>query len=320
MKRTVTNAVLAFILIACMSVTGFSHVSAEASSSNFKDINRSYVYYDIIKDLTDQGLINGYADGTFRPNDEISIKHVGALVVRALDARGIQLPVVYDYELPYESISKVDKEYANMIRLQKAAIPNFNSAEDLNEKASRMNIAEILATAFDLKVKADYLPYDISPEAFFADHVKALYSNGITTTDEIGNFNPNDKLTRAHFAVFLHRTLNRDENFKAAPVTKPKFRSIPKEAKVIEESPYEIVYKYNKKIAGGGSIQKVIVNKGAKYVSFVGVDAKGTEVLFHYNEDRNSIISLFVPNEFTTEGYFDIAELTNIFLLNNGLE
>ncbi|MBD7984566.1 S-layer homology domain-containing protein [Sporosarcina sp. Sa2YVA2] len=320
MKKVFKKVVIAIILVASLSVSGLSQVSAKDTAASFKDIKKSYVYYDVIQDLTGQGLINGYVDGTFRPGDDISIKHVGALVVRALDARGIQLPVVYDYELPFDSISKQDKEYANMIRLQKAGIPSFNAARDLNEKASRMDIAEILSMAFNLKSKADYLPYDVGPEAFFADHVKALYTNGITTTDETGNFNPYDKLTRAHFAVFLHRTLNMDENFKPVPVTKPKFKSIPKEAKVILETPHEKVYKYNKKIAGGGSIQKVIVNKDYKYVTFNGIDSIGQEVIFQYIEEQNSISSYFIQAKFTVDGYEDIAELTDIFLRNNGLK
>lgn len=323
MKKLFFKILIVTLLLICMPLSNLSISPASASSSNFKDLNKSYVYYDIIKELSDEGLINGYPDGTFRPNEEISIKHAGALVVRALDARGIELPVVYSYDFPPESISKADKEYANMIRLQKAAIPNFESPADLNRDASRMNIAEILSTAFGLKSKADYLPLDIDPEDFFAEDVKALYTNGITTADENGDFNPHDSLTRAHFAVLLHRTLNMDKDFKPAPVTKTRHtraEKVAKEIKILEETPYYVHYKYNPKIPGGGTINEVFVQKEDKSVSFIGFNSKGEKNIFKYVKELKGFSYHFTELLLTAEGGEDIIELNDVFLQIHGYE
>jgi len=38
----------------------------------FKDIKKTHVYYDILHQMRDQGIITGYGDGTFKPDVKIT--------------------------------------------------------------------------------------------------------------------------------------------------------------------------------------------------------------------------------------------------------
>ncbi len=76
---------ISFALVLTLSlastVSVFAQVSAAAQENPFLDISSSYVYYDSIKLLKDRGVINGYPDGTFKPNKGLSRSELTKIVV-----------------------------------------------------------------------------------------------------------------------------------------------------------------------------------------------------------------------------------------------
>ena len=47
-------------------------VPTPTSASTFKDLNPNADYYGPVLDLAGRGIINGYSDGTFRPNNAVT--------------------------------------------------------------------------------------------------------------------------------------------------------------------------------------------------------------------------------------------------------
>jgi len=168
----------------------------------FKDIAKSSPYYDIIHDMRDKGIISGYENGTFRANESISRKHAAALIGRAKELKST-VPFVQ-----FKDVSKSNPYFNDIKKLQQAGIfkadakGNFNP----NQPISRAEMAKILTVSFDLKAK-DAKDFPDVPENHPSyNDVKALYSNGVTTGDD-GLFKPDASLTRAHYAVFMHRAM-----------------------------------------------------------------------------------------------------------------
>lgn len=90
------------------------------------------------------------------------------------------------------------------------------------EKAlTRGEMAKILAVAFNLKVKKDYV-FDDAKGSEYEDFIKALYSNGVTTGYEDYTYKVDQSLTRAHYAVFMYRAMHLDPNFEAKPIPSAK--------------------------------------------------------------------------------------------------
>ena len=49
----------------------------------FKDVDESHWAYGAIKELSDDGILVGYEDGTFRPGNPVTSAHFNAMLARA---------------------------------------------------------------------------------------------------------------------------------------------------------------------------------------------------------------------------------------------
>lgn len=191
-------------------------VEVAAATNSFKDVPAKYWANDIIHEMRDQKIVAGYEDGTFRPNEVISRKHAAVLISRAKN-----LPTVKPF-IAFKDVSEKNAYYSDIKKLQQAGIfaPDNQGNYNPNQPITRAEMAKVLAIAFDLDVKATNDFPDVPVGHPANEYVRAIYSNGITTGDN-GLFNPNDSLTRAHYAVFMHRAMNLDENHVSKPIEKP---------------------------------------------------------------------------------------------------
>lgn len=182
-------------------ITNYEPTVAVATSKTFKDITSKYVYRDIIYKMTAQNIINGYEDGTFRPNETLSRKHAAALVNRA-----VKLPKTTTFKAP-KDLSTKNSYYLDIKALMEAGLLNVDSKGYINPNAplTRGEMAKILAVAFDLEGTKHPLT-DVSKE--INEYVSALYENGVTTGYEDKTFREKQPLTRSHFALFMYRAMN----------------------------------------------------------------------------------------------------------------
>lgn len=202
------NQIFQFALAAAAAVPAIVvPMQAEAQApSPFKDVSANSPYFDIIHEMRDRQIISGYENGEFRPSETLTRKHAAALVNRA-----VTLPVTEKF-VPFKDVSAKNAFYDDIKKLQQAGIfePDENGNVSPNIPITRAEMAKVLAIAFDLKVKVDLDFLDVPRDHPESRYIKALYSNGITTGD-FATFNPNDPVTRVHYAVFLHRLLHKDD-------------------------------------------------------------------------------------------------------------
>lgn len=188
----------------------------------FKDVGKNHPYYDIIHEMRDQGIINGYPDGTFKPNQTISRQHAAVLVARALKVNNLELEPLKKVVPQPKDLPKTHPYHEEIMMLMKAGLleADRNGNINPNKPLTRGEMAKILATAFQLEVKADYIFEDVVGTGY-EEYIKALYSNGVTTGYEDYTFRVDESLTRAHYAVFMYRAMNLDENYEPQPIPKP---------------------------------------------------------------------------------------------------
>ena len=77
MKRNVTLFLLAIMLVMAFAVP--------VSAATFRDVPGNAWYYGYVNDLSNRGILNGYTDGTFRPNQNIKRAETFAMINRVLD-------------------------------------------------------------------------------------------------------------------------------------------------------------------------------------------------------------------------------------------
>ena len=189
--------------IVLATIISFS-VQTDASAQSFEDVSPTNPYWQMIQAMQEKGLISGYPEGTFRPNEHISRKHVAQLLNNAL-----QLEAKTGTKIRYKDVPKNHPYYDAILTVSQAGIFSGDKNENFNPDApiTRIQLAKVLDLAFNLKIDSFSYFLDVNRSHWGYPHVQALYSNGITTTDQ-GNFKPNQPVTRAHHAAFLYRALN----------------------------------------------------------------------------------------------------------------
>lgn len=188
------------IMLMLVLVTGYWVPIAEAKS--FTDVPESHTYYPYIHKMNELGVIKGYGDGSFKPNQTISRAHVAVLLSRAIDLTPIRT------ETTFSDVPKSHIYYNEIMALYRAGvIDGVNGKYNPNGSLTRGQMAKILANAFDLQPEKTAQFTDVPLDHHFNPYVGALAANKITTGYGDGTFKPNESLSRVHFTVFMYRTM-----------------------------------------------------------------------------------------------------------------
>ncbi|MED5052558.1 S-layer homology domain-containing protein [Anoxybacillus rupiensis] len=205
------KGLIAGISLITMTMSMYTPVQAAETKKDFSDVSPSFWAYNEIMKMKEQGVIKGYEDGTFKPNNAIRRDHVAVLLARSLD-----LPAVE----PAEKFKDVPSDYVYADEIRKVQQANIFDGTDgkfrPTEYLTRAQMAKVLARAFNLQKKANY-DFPDTDNHWAKEYVRALYSNGITFGSG-GYFKPEEKVTRAQYASFLYRALNIDPNFDPTPI------------------------------------------------------------------------------------------------------
>lgn len=186
------------------------------TGAQFNDVEKGRSLYEEINFLADEGIIRGYEDGSFRPNDAISKKHIAAMLSKSLN-----LPMTNLKNPGYKDVPLTHPYYKEIAAGYTAGI--FSKAEYFKPESSisRAFMAKIIATAFNLDVVVGSFNTsftDVPATNEFFTPISKVASNQIAGGYPDGTFLPNKLITRAHFSAFLARALSRS----TAPVIKNK--------------------------------------------------------------------------------------------------
>ncbi|SDI02995.1 S-layer homology domain-containing protein [Alteribacillus persepolensis] len=272
---------------------------AQAAES-FTDVSNDYWASEEIQRLSDQGVINGYPDGTYAPGAEIKRGQVAELLVRAFD-----LEVDENASAPFEDLTDDSyyTPYAAAVKeagLIKGREDNtvFAGGMDL----SRQQMATILVRAFDLEDKGeDPGVVDIDEaNASHKENIEILAQYGITNTAD-GKFRPGETVNRAQFAVFLDRALEVAEPTEIAGVS-----ALTEDGHVLQvdfTSPYrEELDRSDIRIFESASLERV----GVESVELAS-DGMSAEIVLYDDEDNYEIERL-------TEYTIQLGDLEDTFV------
>lgn len=303
--------------------------SVVLANNPFKDVKVNNPYYNIIHEMRDAGIIQGYEDGTFRPNTTLSRQHAAALISRALKVNDLTLEKTTEFKQP-KDLTTANPYYSDIKMLVEAGLLEMDSKGNINpDKAlTRGEMSKIIAVAFNLEVKADYVFEDVKGSKY-EEYVKALYSNGVTTGYEDYTYKLDGSLTRVHYVLFMHRAMNLDPDFVAEPIPAPKPKPDPtptpnpKPEQPISKSPIKysdwsyqdiktkiprpkgyVAGEHEKK--NEAIVKEIIEENGHGYMTSFNIEAKSWESSSLTFEEK---LHLSAENAGTT--YEDFVEIIN---------
>ncbi|MFC5468588.1 S-layer homology domain-containing protein [Cohnella suwonensis] len=190
---------LSLVLIVSMVFTG----SVSAFGASLKD-TKGHWAESSIQSWVDQGLISGYADGTFKPNGKVMRAEFVAFVNRSF---GFSQTA----SVKYGDVKASDWFYKD---LSKAAAAGYldglnDGAFKSTQTVTRLEAAVILSKLLSLAPShsADGLKDVASLTDEQKGSIGAVIDAKLMQGNAAGNFRPNDGLTRAEAVVVLTRAL-----------------------------------------------------------------------------------------------------------------
>jgi len=180
----------------------------------FLDISSSYVYFDSINYLKNKGVINGYPDGTFRPNNTLKRSELAKIVVISS-----QIPAVGERScFPDLDPTQWYAEYVCAAKsaglVQGYVDGTFKPSRDISRAEAIKIVAE--AEDFDLNQEFSEKFSDALQSDWFYRYVNSAKSLGVLPFSSV--LEPGRFITRAEFSEIYARTLKIEESNETSNV------------------------------------------------------------------------------------------------------
>lgn len=214
-----------FVATAATATLVASAIVPVASAASFTDVTDTNSHKDAISNLVDAGIIKGYPDGTFKPDQFVSRGQVVKLLGRWLETEGYEIPTDWNTKQRFNDlpVTTADKELVQYAALAKDA-GAFNGANgnlNYSQNMARQQMAIVLVRAIKEIQKVDlvkeYKDAKFTSEISDLGGLNTEQREAITALEyaELTKaatlpgkaFKPNDTITRAQFASFLDRTM-----------------------------------------------------------------------------------------------------------------
>jgi hypothetical protein len=189
-----------------------------AGDSSFSDVPERHPAFEAIENLKERGIISGYPDGKFRPNNNVN---------RAEALKLIVAPIILDEQLSeystssYEDVPNTswffpytERAFRNLKIIDGPPVATSFFGERTVNKVEFLKML-ILANNADPQAFNEIdlpLTEDVnSAEEWYYPYMRYSLSASLITTDENKLLNPDEELTRADTALILYNFLEYSE-------------------------------------------------------------------------------------------------------------
>lgn len=193
-------------LAAAVAASGVAVVAPAATeaSTTFKDVKATDNFYNYIVELQDRGIIKGYKDGTFRPNQSVTRGQAAKILagVLALDTKNVKDP-------GFKDIPKTHEYYGAIAALENAGIIKGYGDNTFrqDQPVLRNHMAKMIANGFSLTANGAENPFT-DARGEYVPFITALFANDVTTGKTATTFGGTANVTRGQLAAFVVRAEN----------------------------------------------------------------------------------------------------------------
>lgn len=199
-KQKIMIALLLAILIASSGVV-------ESAQIEFNDIS-SHWAKDIIIETASKGFINGYEDGSFKPDNMISVKEALAILGRyAMSNQELVNNQVADYQIEPNS-----KNWGYLeVNFAMDRMPmNIFAGSESSRAITREETAYIISNLFKGIEGTEKVQISDINNSKFQEEVQNLVAGGIINGFPDGSFKPKLQITRAELTSLLFKIIRMD--------------------------------------------------------------------------------------------------------------
>lgn len=210
--------------------------------------------------LVEKEAVNGYGDGTFRPNAKLTRAHAAKILAVSLnlpiqeEAKSTFPDTRNHWADPY--VAAIQKELQGVIK----GYPDGHFKP--NRPITRAQLTKMVVEAYNLKRDSTtHIYFSDMPDAY-ANYIQTLGSLGIVQGPVKGEFRPYENVTRLQMAAIIHRT-----EVRSVRLFVPKKEAIPKieEITVFNETKFDVRFTE----ALRPEIAQEIEDSGRRFVVYV---------------------------------------------------
>ena len=205
-------ALLLAVLLLIFSST--MYISPVKAKSIFTDVDHHYWALNEIMFLQEKGIINGFPDGTFKPDDTITRLQAVLMIIREkgiTDFSSVSDPGFTDVrpgDTGYDEIAKLVELGTINGQVNEKGERIFAPSDSL----TRAQMAKILSITYKIEGNSEIIFSDVLKDHWGYPYVQALAQHNITIGYGDGRFGESDNITRAQFSTMMARTL--DKSFR----------------------------------------------------------------------------------------------------------
>lgn len=280
MRKKKLNKLFIASAATVVAASGVAAPSPANANSTFPDVKTSDYFYDAVMELSERGVINGFEDGTFRPNNNVTRGQAAVIIagVLGLNTNNVTNP-------GFKDVPTSHPYYGAISALANAGY--INGFEDgtfgATQPITRNQMAIIIAKAFKLEAPANTtLPFtDVYPA--YKNQIAALFTNGITSGTSKSTFGGSSNVTRGQLAQFVVKAENVSKSedvensttFTIESISDSKIQTSQGELAV--NSSLQSIFKSSNAAALKNAEVKAVVSNGeVKSISSITLNASGT--------------------------------------------
>ncbi|MER2128447.1 S-layer homology domain-containing protein, partial [Solibacillus sp.] len=202
-KNKILNSSIAVALVAS---TLSAIPAATVAANGFNDLHSNNTHYDNIINLLERGIINGFPDGTFKPEQAVTRGQAAKILssVLNLDTQNVSNPNFID-------LPQTHQFYGHIAALVEAGVINGfpDGSFKQNDTVTRGQLSKMLVKAFSLTSVDHTHPFsDVSLSHEYSPYIASLYGLGVTTGKTATTYDMKSAVTRGQFASFVVRAEN----------------------------------------------------------------------------------------------------------------
>ena len=167
--KSVTRAQAAKILAGVLGLD-----TKNVKNPGFKDVGTSNEYYGAIAALANAGVISGYPDKTFKPNEPIQRNHMAKIIARAF-----QLEASSKTKLPFKDVSKDYEKYIKALYEYNITTGTTPDTFGGNANVNRGQLAEFVVRAENVEFETTFTITDISGNTVYAGDKRYIVPSGL---------------------------------------------------------------------------------------------------------------------------------------------
>jgi len=192
-------------------------IATPQSAMAFSDVNNGDRYFTSITYLESKGVINGYEDGTFKPESNITRAEALKMIMLA-SGMATEDSITAPAFRPFLDI-EMDAWFAPYIDIARSnGVVNGNPDGNFDPEKN-INLAEAIKIALhsfnpdeSYGVMYDYLFNDTPEDAWFTKYTSSAASKGIINIYPSNTVNPTQEMIRGYMAEIIYRLIKSKES------------------------------------------------------------------------------------------------------------